>query len=51
MVSGYEIIHIAQPPLGEVRWFSVAGSCLFTKKVLSWQRELSPLEPRLRLAA
>jgi len=26
-----------------VRWLLIAGSCGFTKKLLSWQRELSPL--------
>ena len=31
-------------------WFSVTGNFIFTKKVLSWQRKLSPLESQPRLS-
>jgi hypothetical protein len=31
-------------------WFSVTGNFVFTKKVLSWQRKLSPLESQPRLS-
>jgi hypothetical protein len=30
--------------------FSVTGNFVFTKKVLSWQRKLSPLESQPRLS-
>ena len=43
---------MAQPVTAAKRdcWFSVTGNFVFTKKVLSWQRKLSPLELQPRLS-